>query len=60
MIGEGGASHLQEYLNYNLSVVDKKAGGRCKMIYLSHKKGVVYMEKNGFFRKIMLIYKLHQ
>ena len=25
------------------------------MIYLSHKKGVIYVEKNGFFSKIMLL-----
>ena len=29
------------------------------MIYLSYKKGVVYMEKNGFFSKIMLLSTMH-
>ena len=25
------------------------------MIHLSHKKGVVYVEKNGFFSKIIVV-----
>ena len=29
-------------------------------IYHSHTKGVVYVEKNGFFSKIMLLSTMHQ
>ena len=30
------------------------------MIYLSHKKGVVYVEKNRFSSKLMLLFTMHQ
>ena len=30
------------------------------MIYLSHKKGVVYVEKNGFLSKILLQFTMHE
>ena len=60
--GGGGAFHLRENLNYNLSVVNKKEQimWRCKRIHLSHNKGVVYVEKSGFFTKIMLLSTMHQ
>ena len=46
-----GPSHLQKNLNDNLSVVDEKQiiMWICYIISLSHKKSIVYVEKNGFF-----------
>ena len=30
------------------------------MIYLLHKKDIVYVEENGFFSKIKLLSRMHQ
>ena len=48
--------------NYNLFVADKKQQilWRCWLINLLHKKGFVYVNKNGFFRQIMLLSTMHQ